>query len=240
MTAYQAILQEMIDAAPEMSEGYASSLDAIEEQIELLQLKQDAMQNDIGNVAATLLQTYLTQTKFTPSEDYYFKIGETFNQILTESGTLTDWTIFRILDLDYVNYISETMFSCSGDQSSSIPTGSSVALVLGEIVVESNVISSSYSEGETTVEVEDPVITESLSLVGGDPYSYIPGDDTLIDKYVNDWNYVHDFIVRPLGQEGTYGTQDSIAKLNIGKNLIIANKNKVDNIVAVFEDYITS
>jgi hypothetical protein len=238
MTINQIILQEMIDTAPELSAGFQDSLDSVQEQIDAIQMKQDAMQQDIGDVAASLLQTYLTQTKFTPAEEYYLKVGETFNQILTETGSLTDWTIFRILDLNYVNYISETMFSCSGDQSSTIPTGASVALILDDVVVQSTVVSSSYSEGETTVEIEDSVITEALSSVGGSPYSYTPGDDTLIDKYITDWNYVHDYIIKPLGMDGTYGTLDTIAKLNIGKNLTIANKNKVDALVSVFSDYI--
>jgi hypothetical protein len=242
MATPQEILQEMIDAAPAASEAIETSIAQIQVQIDTFQEKQDAMKTGVGNEAASRLESYLIGTKYTPVEDYHQYKGPTYNAIETAGGTITDWKIYERQDLTGLNYISNITFECEGDQTLIFATGVFVAFTLvSPEKTYSKVVSSSYDAGtdKTEVEIEDGVLTAALSEALILKYTYSLGDDTTVDEIKTQWDFAHDYIVTPLGlATGTYGTQDNIAKLTDAKNMLATNKAKVDNSVAVFNEFV--
>jgi hypothetical protein len=243
MSTPQEILQSMIDSAPVKSADIANSITAIDAQIADFQAKQDAMKQGVGDVATTRLEDYL-KTLY-PVSDYHQKNGTTYNAIETASGTLTDWKIYKLVDLDDITFKTDTQFICRGDKESVFKKDDDVGFTIGSAKEYSTVADDAvYTPDDpenpfpdsdfTTVDINDNVLDSSLSEVWKFETSYAPGDIT-IDELVSQWNFAHDYIVTPLGlATGTYGTQDNIAKLTDAKNMLNTNKAKVDSTSASF------
>ncbi|HQF36481.1 MAG TPA: hypothetical protein PLL26_02460 [Candidatus Dojkabacteria bacterium] len=240
MSTPQEILQEMINAAPDQSEKLGTSISQIQTQIDNLQQKQDAMKSGVGDVATSRLESYLIGTKFIPVNSYHQYMGTTYNQILSSAGTLTDWKIYKIMNVPSLTYVSSSSFECSGDQTSVFTEDKDIALKNGSSFAYSTVSSSIYDPGldTTTVDIADSVIEASLINIFEFHYQYTPGNDSTIDELITQWNFAHDYIVKPLGLSGSYGTQDNIAKLNDAKNMLLQNKSKVDNTEDIFSKYV--
>lgn len=81
--------------------------------------------------------------------------------------------------------------------------------------------------------------TNTFPLEPSLEYVYTPGDDTIIDDYKTNWDFAHDYIVKPVGLTGTYGTQDNIAKLTSSIGLLTSNKTKVNDSVAIFSQFVS-
>jgi hypothetical protein len=76
-----------------------------------------------------------------------------------------------------------------------------------------------------------------IDSTGNIIYSYIPGDDSVIDGYKIQWDFGHDYITLPMSTSGTYGTLDNIAKLNTAKSLLTANKSKINNSITILDPF---
>jgi hypothetical protein len=61
--------------------------------------------------------------------------------------------------------------------------------------------------------------------------------DTQIIDWVDKFDFGYDYLVHPLGIDGTYGIDDKITQLQNAKNLLTLNKSKVEDSKAAFEDY---
>lgn len=62
-------------------------------------------------------------------------------------------------------------------------------------------------------------------------------DDTSIQTWVIQFDFSYDYLTHPLGVDGTYGIIPKIEQLNSAKNLLDANKTKVEDSKDVFENY---
>ncbi len=240
MATPQEILQQMIDAAPDQAAKAQQSIDQIQTSIDDFQEKQDAMKSGVGDVAISRFEQYLLETKFLPAANYNFLTGANYNQIESASGSLTDWKIYKIMTISGLTYFDASNFTCSGDQTAIFITGKDLAAKLGSTFAYSTVQNSTYDSGTglTTVTLDDAILTATLSNIFEKHYEYSAGDDAQIDTYKSQWDFAHDYIVKPLGTDGTYGTQDNIAKLTLAKNLLANNKNKVDNSITVFNSFV--
>jgi len=247
MATPQEILQSMIDSAPAKSADIASSIAAIDAQIADFQAKQDAMKQGVGDVATARLEDYL-KTLY-PAANYHQRNGTTYNKIETAGGTLTDWKIYKLVNLADIIFKTDTQFICRGNKESLFKTDDDVGFTLTGSKEYSTVASDSvYTPDDpgnpfpdsdfTTVDINDGVLDSSLSEVWKFETAYAPGDTT-IDGLINQWNFSHDYIVTPLGlATGTYGTQDNIAKLTDAKNMLNTNKAKVDSTSASFGPFV--
>lgn len=240
MSTPQEILQGMIDAAPEQAAKAQQSIDQIQTSIDDFQEKQDAMKSGVGDVAINRFEQYLLETKFLPAEDYNFLTGSNYNQIESGSGSLTDWKVYKIMTVSGLTYFDASNFTCSGDQTAIFIAEKDLAVKLGSTFVYSTVLESLYSEETllTTVTLNDAILTIALSDIFEKHYEYSAGDDTQIDNYKSQWDFAHDYIIKPLGTDGTYGTQDNIAKLELAKNMLTNNKAKVNDSITVFNDFV--
>lgn len=61
--------------------------------------------------------------------------------------------------------------------------------------------------------------------------------DTQIIDWVDKFDFGYDYLVHPLGIDGTYGIDDKITQLTSAKNLLESNKTKIIDSKDVFEDY---
>lgn len=248
MSTPQEILQGMITDAPTQSALMTQSIAQIQLQINDLQEKQDAMKSGVGDVAKDRLESYLIGTKFTPSEDYHQVNGSKYNQIETSDGSLTDFKIYKKVTLTDLTFTTPTKFICRGNEAATFKKDDDLGFTLSGSKVYSTIKDDAiYTPTDpmhpfpvsdvTTVELNDSVLTSSLSQVWEFEYSYIAGD-TNIDELISQWEFAHDYIIQPLGTSGTYGTQDHIAKLNDTKNVLTSNKSKIDSSVTVFSNYV--
>ncbi|MFA7507374.1 MAG: hypothetical protein WCZ11_03970 [Bacilli bacterium] len=238
MSTPQEILQEMITAAPAQSIAIGKSITQLTAQIADLQKKQDAMKEGVGDVIATNIESYLIGIKFTPTDDYFILKGTTFNEILTETGSITDWKIYHIETLVNLTFVDNITFECDNDKTSIFTIDKDVSFLLGTTRVYSTVLSSTYESDKTTVVLNDEVLTSELSSSWTLNYVYSAGNDTTIDEFKTNWDFTHDYIVNPLGTNGTYGTQDMIAKLNISLGILNSNKSKITNSETVFSNFV--
>lgn len=251
MSTPQEILQEMIDAAPATSEAIETSITQIQVQIDTFQEKQDAMKTGVGDEAASRLESYLIGTKYTPVGNYYQYKGTTYNAIETAGGTITDWKIYKILSsLEDVEFVDDVTFMVKGDQTAILTEGADLSF-LGDSRTYGEISTSEYKEisdpppeppdpeeGKTKVVLVDSALDSSLISIWKLEYIYASGDTT-VDEIKTQWDFAHDYIVTPLGlATGTYGTQDNIAKLTDAKNMLATNKAKIDNSVAVFNEFV--
>ncbi len=62
-------------------------------------------------------------------------------------------------------------------------------------------------------------------------------DDTSIQTWVIQFDFGYDYLIHPLGIDGTYGINDRITQLQNAKNLLELNKTKVTDSKTIFEDY---
>lgn len=69
-------------------------------------------------------------------------------------------------------------------------------------------------------------------------YSYTPGDDANIDKWVNDFSFANDYLTKPFTDGATYGVYANVTALDSAKSLLNSNKNKIESSKTFFEDYI--
>jgi len=68
-------------------------------------------------------------------------------------------------------------------------------------------------------------------------YSYTPGDDVDIDKWVDDYAFSNDYLTRPFLDGATYGIYPNITALTSAKSLLNENKDKIIDSKTYFEDY---
>lgn len=238
MATPQEILQQMITASPTQATTIQQSIDQVQATIDIYQAKQDAMKTEVGDVAILRLETYLFQTKFVPGADYYQYKGANYNQILIANGTLTDWSIYKILTLTNLSYVNASTFECSGNETAIFLEGANLSILLGTTRIYDTVSSAVYENNKTTVVLNSSFLDVTLESIWLLHYVYSPGDDTTVDDYKSQWDFAHDYIVQILGTTGTYGTQDNIVKLNTAKTLLQNNKDKIVNSVAIFQNFV--
>lgn len=70
-------------------------------------------------------------------------------------------------------------------------------------------------------------------------YVYTPGDYPDLDILVDDYSFGNDYLTRPLTTGASYGLNPSIDSLEVAKDLLNENADKVANSVAVFNRYAT-
>lgn len=224
------IIQMLIDA-PEQIDQIDTSIANLDAQILDLQTKQNALEVDVCNKTGENLESYLCGEKFTPSENYYMYKGPTFDLPLDPLGTLTDWKVYEKQSVSDLLYFTDNSFTCSGDQTLIFtPSLDFSALINSTTFVYSLVSSSSYDLllDQTTVNINDSVLNITLESVWLFHYTYLLGDDSVIDDFNSTWIFGQDYILHPIGVNATYGTQDMIAKLNIAKTMMGGNKAKLE------------
>ena len=231
------VLRQMILDAPAQVDSIDLSIDMLDIQIADFQAKQDALKNSVCDKVALDLETYLIGTKFTPITNYYMYKGVNFNQSLLSSGSIIDWKTYKVLSFG-ASFVAVDTFSCTGDKTGIFTMGADLSLLLGGGRVYSTVLSSSFNGAITEVILNDAIVTNPITSIWVLEYSYSPGDDLIIDGHKTNWDFAHDYIILPMGMTGTYGTQDNIAKLNIGKSLLNANRTKINNSIVILTPFI--
>ena len=220
------IIKEMIIDAPGQVIKLDSSIDNIDDQISEFEAKRDSIKGSVCDKVATSLESYLN-SKFIPSSNYYIKKGENYNQSLDTSGSIIDWKIYEIINID-ATCSSETEFITIDNTTSNF------------IRTYSTVKSSTYDpeENQTTVVINDSVLNPStFSEIWKFKYSFLPGDDLTIDEYKSQWDFGHDYLILPMGTSGTYGILDNIEKLKLAKNLLLSNKTKINDSITILEPF---
>jgi len=88
--------------------------------------------------------------------------------------------------------------------------------------------------------ITDWTIIDSTTLAVLYSYNGVNWDgDTLITKFVGDWNYGHDYLIHPLTTfDGTYGIYPNISVLSNAKATLHGSRTKIANTEFFFGDYV--
>jgi len=70
-------------------------------------------------------------------------------------------------------------------------------------------------------------------------YSYVPGLDPIIDKYVSDYAFGNDYITHPVGIGAAYGLEPLVDMYEQGKATLLGNKNKIVQSVNILKGYLS-
>jgi hypothetical protein len=233
------IIKEMILDAPDQVVKLDATISNIDEQITAFEDKRDSIKSSVCDKTATDLEAHLL-TKFTPSANYYMQKGSDYNQSLISSGSIVDWKIYEIINVD-ATCSSTTEFITEGDTTLDFVSAESISFILSpDTRVYSTIVSSIYDAGndETTIVINDTVLDPVTFLeIWKFRYSYISGDDSIIDNLKTQWDFGHDYLVLPMGTTGTYGILDNISKLTLAKNLLLANRTKANDSITILAPF---
>jgi len=234
-----AVLKGMVIDAPGQTGQLETGVESLDEQIATFQDKQDSLQNNVCTKVATDLESYLIGVKFEPFSNYDMYKGGNYNQALSSDGSIVDWKVYLLIPTVNLTSNNPDEFECDDDLTGSFPDGTDVQIILGgSTKVHSTVASTSFLGGITTVTLDDEVCDNTISSVYIFHYQYLAGDDSTIDDFKTNWDFAHDYIIQPLGESGSYGTQDNIAKLNMAKNMLQSDITKIGDSATILEPFI--
>ncbi len=238
-------LREMINNADDDADDIQDSIDQVEEQIAEWQEKQDALEHTLDSCcydSTTGLVPVLLPTKGTSVV--------TYNNFSISNAE--DWLVGDIeldnddIAKDDITVLGGNTFECDNDHSTEFAIGQIIGFhfIAGEEsggksavqTVDYNVTTS----GKTTVILEDSVLdsTSVSAIIPTYVYEGIGWDsDSEIQDRIDEFDFAYDYIMKPMDATGTYGTQANIANLNIAKQLLTANKNKVEDSKTALEKF---
>ena len=162
------------------------------------------------------------------------------------TGNLTDWAVLqKQISTPLFTRISDTSMTMVGDQTTRFTgiTKCAFAQTSGTTINDRSDYSSftfvfDMITNITTVTCSLPIITisrNSMFYMAVRKYDN-PVDATVTEK-VNKWEFGHDYICKEIGVDGTYGTKDMMAKLQISKDITESNKAKVVDSRTKFAEY---
>lgn len=70
-------------------------------------------------------------------------------------------------------------------------------------------------------------------------YVYTPGEDSLIDGWVSDYDFGNDYITHPVGIGAAYGLEPLVDMYEQAKSTLLGNKDKIEASVDVFKKYLS-
>jgi len=214
------VLNDMMADAVDAVVAAEESIEALDAKIAEEQEKQEALEFVMDNCCTDLVDNLL------PHKGSVVYTYADFN--LTNA---TDWYVGEYQSINAVQS-SPTTFIVPDNVTGSFSTGQVVLFFDGVDHTHSTVNNSSYDSGppsETTIEMNESVVPGTIIDVAFPTYVYegIGWDsDEEIQARIDEYNYSYDFVIKPVGLEGTYGTQDMIAKLTDAKGMVESNKNK--------------
>jgi hypothetical protein len=199
------------------------------EQWSALAFAQDGIESD--------LETYVEANK----ADYFYSYGS-FG--VSGTGVLNEWMGFdEETGLSGWTYDSPKQFRVFDDHTSTFTVGTSGVCVASSTFSESSTISASwYSSPFTYVNWVDSIVPPLIDGVYLESYANwgpLWDSDTTVQGYMDDWVFVDDLITKTLSSTGTYGIQDTIAKLAVAKALVLINMNKYNGTIPIITTYAT-
>jgi hypothetical protein len=229
-------LKEMIDNAPQESEDTQASIDQVDEQIAEWQEKQDALEFTMDeccyNVDAGIVHGLLP-TKADAVATYDDFSNTNAAEWLAGDAELDNNDGLK----DDITKLSATQFECDNDHSSEFSVSQTVGFVFNNTNksgTKSDIQAVDYNITtllKTTVTLNDGVLTSTpiSSIIPSYVYNGIGWDsDADIQARIDEFAYSYNHVTEPMGTAGTYGTEDNIAKLNMAKQLLTANKGVID------------
>lgn len=163
---------------------------------------------------------------------------------------LEEFTVYDLITTTNITYVSADSFTVDTDLTSEFTVGLEVLCscgVDGDILRD--VLSSSYDgvSDKTTVLLNDysgtaTPITPNLSNVYNLVYEYLGtgwDSDADIIANISYFENGYDHLNEPLGTGGTYGLNDKISKMTIGRNIQQSDKDKYESLIILYDRFAT-
>lgn len=233
-------LREMIDGYPTLTANLSAGIDNIELQIDDYTEQQSALEFAMDGLAADI-ETDIEASK----ADKFYSYGN-FNDG-TESASLSAWIGYDEETVPGLTYIDSQYFTSTSDVTSTFTAGLAAIFTNSGVFTTGTSISGSLWNtleypSKTLIGVDNAVLTGTLDGVYLE--SYRPtgpfwDSDATIQGYMDDFDFILDYIWQDLGISGTYGVEDIIVKLELAKSILEIDYAKYNAAGPVLEDYAT-
>jgi hypothetical protein len=235
-------LRAMINNYPTLTANLSAGLDNLQAQIDDYTEQQSALDSAHDGLA-TDLENYIVVSA--GKADKFYSYGD-FNDG-TESANLTDWIGYDQEAAAGLTYVSSDLFTVSGDQTSTYTAGVSAIFTNGGTFTTGTAISGSLYNTiayplVTLVGVDAAVLTATLDgvyLEAYQPSGPLWDSDATVQGYMDDFDFILDYIWQDLGTGGTYGVEDTIDKLTDAYNILLLDYNKYSAAGDILEPYAT-
>jgi len=253
-------LSEMASNDTNKQKSYSDAKKGNQDRITELESQQEAMKTGVADIASEKIKEYLKRVY--PEPDYEFYEDPTYNKVMDSTGSVTHWVILsRKLDntsltLPHFTQTSSTLIRCSGDKTTLFTMHPDQAADIGfakystevgEIYSNvcagrmSDVYYDSTASTWVTFDIEQGHIdpTSDVCFLFYIDYNTLPiSHKEKIITYVNDWNFVWDYINKVPDKDGTYGTKMQIENLRKSSDSMTSNENKYGETKDRFRKYI--
>lgn len=238
MTAASDKIREMVDSYPDQIDSLQKSLDSLNEQTAELQEQRTALEDGVLDVIAQdQLVAVLLPAKATVPYVYTFgNFG-----LYTSSGNATDWEVYDLVNnTASFTQVSSTEFVLNGvNITGQLSAGEKVVVTNnGVFSVPATTLTvmltgaPAYPANTTYVEVDGAIVQATIDGVWKLVYEYLGvgwDSDPVIQKEIDDYAFTIDHLHKDLGTGGTYGIIPLTDALTVGKGIVQANKDKIED-----------
>lgn len=246
------VIQQIIRDSSAVVDNCISGINATQSQIDDLNTKITAIKENVSDVAAQRLSIYLLNLYGTTTS--LFVNGDLYNQVYDTSGNLTDWRILHVkfdnLDPSSPHFIplNDVMFYTYGDTSNIFTSRlnfhdigfgrkNNHGVILNPRTTNISSVIYDSSANTTTVTVTDHVLDVNDNIIYTYSAGYQDPSDSTADTFISQWTFAQDYLLHPVGLNGTYGlipTRDNLSK---GSTVMTSNKDKNVQMPEMFNSY---
>jgi hypothetical protein len=232
------VLSEWLAVLPETIIQTQNSIDNIDVQLADLTAKQGALNSVLSTITTDMTVTLLPAKakqlpEYTPYVYSYGGYGAT---------NVSEWVVYSIMNIS-VTREDDTSFYAPSGTSLYFPGGTVITVDDGGAVsgwLDFTVSSYTPSGASGLVTVSGNVLPGTIVRVLEKTYVYggIGWDsDATITENINDFVFTYDHLTQPLGLGGTYGINDMITKLGIGRGILVINKAKYTGSLTTYDRF---
>jgi len=232
------VLSEWLAVLPETITQIQNSIDNIDVQLADLTAKQSALNGVLATISASMTGTLLpAKAKQLPEYTPYVYTYGNFGV-----SNASQWIVYSIMNIA-VTREDDTSFYAPSGASLYFTGGTTITIddggpATGWLDFTVSSYTPSGSSGLVTVTggtLPDPIVrvlekTYVYEGVGWD------GDATITEN-ITDFAFTYDHLTQPLGLGGTYGINDMITKLGIGRGILVINKAKYSTAITTYDRF---
>ena len=235
-------LRDLVDNIyPTTVANLTTSIAALDAQLTELNARKDAVEWGMGQ-AQSDQETRLAAKGF--DLEYY---GGDFGTL-----NLEDFWLYDQISVTGLTFVDVDNFDVDGDQTSVFTNGLEILCDCGAGGKKQRTVASSVYNGPDPPGIETTTVTlavdatqeltSGLSAVYELMYEYLgtgwDSDTDIvanIDYFVDAWHHLND----PLSTNGTYGLNDKIAKIGVGKSVQQADKAEFESLIVLYDRFAT-
>ena len=245
MTIYSDKIREMVDGYPDEIDNLQKSIDSLNAQTADLQEQRTALELGMLEVIAQdqLVDVLLPAKTTSPSDAYIYTFGN-FGSY-GSSGNATDWQVYQLITkapASTFTQFSPSAFKIVGENyTGQLSPGDKIFVTNGGVFAgPATTTTVTLTAGDTFVECNASIVAANVNGVWKLVYEYLGvgwDSDPNIQKEIDDYAFAIDHLHKDLGTGGTYGIIALTDALTVGKNIVQANKDKIEGAETTYDRF---